>query len=65
MTPAERNRLAELAQELVEAATHRTYDHASDEVLTECLMCGKAEEHAPDCPVPIIELWLAQPRNTT
>jgi hypothetical protein len=44
-------------ESLMDTAIRRHHDTRSDEILTECRVCGLWEEHEVDCPVPAIEKW--------
>jgi hypothetical protein len=47
----------EAVAELLDTVTNGTYHESTDEVFTQCLMCGEWEGHADECPVPALKKW--------
>ncbi len=54
--------IAAAVEALLDLASARHYDSASDETFTECRVCGEWEGHRDGCFVPALQAWAAGPR---
>ncbi len=59
-TDPETSELVDSIVAVMDLAVLPHHDHSAGETFLECKLCGEWEGHEDDCPIPMLERWLAK-----